>query len=73
MKETDPRDIRFGYIAVKKGFVKSDQVIDALEKQFIEDLDSEEHRLLGEILFEEGHMTQSQLDDVIEELEKCTP
>ena len=70
MKETDPRDIRFGYIAVKKGFVDSNQVIDALEKQFIEDLDTGKHRLLGEILLEDGHMTQSQLNEVVEDLEK---
>jgi hypothetical protein len=68
MKETDPRDVRFGYVAVKKEFVTSRQVIDALEKQFIEDLELGKHRLLGEILVDEGHMIQSQVNEVLEEL-----
>ena len=50
MRETDPREVRFGYIAVEKGFVKPSQVIAALEMQFIEDLKLKKQRILGEIL-----------------------
>ena len=73
MKETDPRDVRFGYVAVKKEFVTSRQVIDALERQFIEGLELGKHRLLGEILVDEGHMIQSQVNEVLEELGEKGP
>ena len=73
MRETDPREVRFGYIAVEKGFVKPSQVIAALEMQFIEDLKLKKHRILGEILIAEGHITPSQVKEVFEGLEKEIP
>ena len=65
---TDPRWIRFGMIAVQKGFVKASQVISALEIQFKENIRSENHRLIGEILVGEGDMTSLQVSEVLMEL-----
>ena len=71
--EKDKRDFHFGLVAVQKKFVAPDQIIDALGVQFREYIHSEKHRRIGEILVDEGHMTQSQVDEVLEELEKEYP
>ena len=70
--EVELREIRFGMVAVKKGFVSPDQVIDALTIQISEELDEEEHRLLGEILLESEHMNASQIGEVLDEMNKQT-
>ena len=70
--EVELREIRFGMVAVQKGFVSPDQVIDALTIQISEELDEEEHRLLGEILLELEHMNASQIGEVLDEMNKQT-
>ncbi len=71
--ETYKRDFHFGLVAVQKKFVEPDQVIDALGIQFREYIHSEKQRLIGEIFVDEGHMTQPQVNEVLEELEKENP
>jgi hypothetical protein len=41
---------QFGIIAIEKGFIKPDNLIDALEIQVQEDIEYKTHRLIGEIL-----------------------
>lgn len=60
------KDKRFGATAINKGFITKDQLIEALVIQATENIEKEEHRLLGEILVGMGLMTPSQVDDVLE-------
>ena len=57
--------IRFGMVAVEKGFVKTEDVIKALEAQYRENIFSEKHRRIGEILHDQGIMTTEQIDEVV--------
>ena len=59
---------RFGIVAVKKGFVTQDQVVEALNIQVNENVSSEKHRLLGEILVEMGAMDSSEVNQVLESM-----
>ena len=67
---TEDNEMRFGIIAVDKGFVTVEQVINALEIQVKEDLSSGKHQKIGMILLEQGDMTIIQVDEVLRELEK---
>jgi len=63
--ETNEIDIRFGVAAAQKGFVKKDQVLEALDIQLTEDFSLGKHRLIGRILFDQGHLTIAQVNDVL--------
>ena len=63
--ETEEIDIRFGVAAVQKGFVTKDQILEALDIQLTEDFSLGKHRLIGTILFEQGHITVAQVNDVL--------
>jgi len=69
MSSTGKREMRFGVVAVAKGFITPDQLFKALKAQVREDLEKETHRLLGEILFEQNAMTHEQKDEVLKVLE----
>ena len=65
---------RFGFMTVKKGFATPEQVSNALEVQFDENVASEKHRLIGEILVDMGIMDTSQVNEVLESMaEKPLP
>ena len=61
---------RFGVIAIEKGFITAEQLIHAIEKQIRDEIGQERHRLIGEILCENGYMTKPQCDEVLMELGK---
>jgi len=61
---------RFGVLAVEKGFVTPDQVVEALRIQVMEDMEKGKHRAIGVILLEQGLITTSQLIDVLEAMGK---
>jgi len=61
-------DQRFGSIAVKKGFITSEQLMDALKIQITENVESNKHRLIGSILREMGFMTVGQIDEVLKDM-----
>ena len=69
MSRTGKREMRFGVVAVEKGYITPDQLFEALKAQVREDLEGETHRLLGEILLEQDVMTQEQKDEVLKVLE----
>jgi len=68
MSRTGKREMRFGVVAVEKGFITPEQLFKALKIQVREDLERETHRLLGEILFEQDVMTQEQKEEVLKVL-----
>ena len=57
---------RFGAIAVEKGFITEDQLFQALKIQAQENLAEGKHRLLGQILLEEGLITTPQIEEVLD-------
>ena len=65
-----PSDIRFGSIALNKGFISSEQLGWAVSAQMREDLKKGVHRRLGEILLHMGFMNAMQVKEVLEEQEK---
>jgi len=71
--ETEHLEKRFGILAVEKGFVTADQVIEALRIQVMEDLEKGRHRVIGRILLEQGLMTLSRIDSVLESIGKSLP
>jgi hypothetical protein len=65
------KEKRFGSIAVEKGFVSSDQVIEALATQAKENIQSGTHRLLGEILVDMGYLTSEQVEDILDTMSQA--
>lgn len=71
--ETEHLEKRFGILAVEKGFVTADHVIEALKIQVIEDMQKGKHRLIGRIFLEQGLMAISQIDEVLASIGKGLP
>jgi hypothetical protein len=71
--EIDHLEKRFGVIAIEKGFLSADQVIEALRIQVLEDIEKGGHRLMGRILLEKGQITLSQINEVLTSLGKNLP
>jgi len=59
---------RFGFIAIKKGFISNDDLIKALNIQVTEEHENKRHRLLGEIFFDLNVMTDRQIEEVLMEI-----
>jgi mannitol/fructose-specific phosphotransferase system IIA component (Ntr-type) len=68
--EGNKDEIRFGMVAVEKGFVTPEQVVEALEIQVKENLSTGMHRCIGVILQSKGFITPSQLDEALKALEE---
>jgi hypothetical protein len=64
----DQLEKRFGFIAVEKGYINAEQLLEAMMIQLKENLDKWEHRLLGKILFDLGYMSSDQIRDVLDEM-----
>jgi len=64
---------RFGLLAVEKGYIRADQVVEALRIQVMEDLERGKHRIIGRILLEQGLITLPQIEDVLKALGKNLP
>ena len=61
-------EIRFGIVAIDKGFITAEQLIEALKTQVIGAIEQKEHKLIGTILLEMGLVTREQIDEVVIEL-----
>jgi len=61
---------RFGTVAVRMGLVTREQLFEAMRVQVEKDLDGEEHRLIGSILYSMDLLTTSQIDEVLKALLK---
>ena len=60
---------RFGFIAVEKGFITADQLVEAFKVQVLEEIEKDKHRLIGAILFEHGFITLPQIDEVLQSMQ----
>jgi len=56
---------RFGAVAVEKGFITLDQFMAAMKIQVKEDMELAKHRLIGEVLIEQGFMDTTQINKVL--------
>ena len=56
---------RFGMVAVEKGFVTSEQIVEAIAIQVEENVDQQKHRFIGTVLVGLGYMRHSQIQDVL--------
>jgi hypothetical protein len=56
---------RFGMVAVEKGFVTVEQILEAIEIQIRENMEQNKHRFIGTVLVEQGHMRHSQIQEVL--------
>ena len=63
---------RFGLLAVKKGYITAEQVMNARAIQVKEKNELRKSRPIGTILQEQGLMTLMQIDEVLQELGKKT-
>lgn len=61
----DHYEKQFGIIAIEKGFLTPDQLIDALKIQVEEEIRYETHRLIGEILLDKNYITPPQIQEVL--------
>ena len=67
----EPRfEQRFGETAVSMGFINLNHLVKAMAIQAKEGVEGGNHRLLGEILIERGHMNKSQVNEVLKSMNK---
>jgi hypothetical protein len=62
----DDLEKRFGTIAVEKGFITAEQLIEAMEIQIFEELEGKKRNLIGIILEDKASMTITQVNEVLE-------
>lgn len=61
-------DKRFGTVAVDKGFITLENLIEAMKIQILENLQGIDHRLIGQILWEEGYIKTEQINEVLKSM-----
>ncbi|MGD2125515.1 MAG: hypothetical protein PVG99_05505 [Desulfobacteraceae bacterium] len=61
---------RFGVIAIEKGFITADQLWEALVRQKTQDSGEIERRNVGMILKDMGYLSVSQVNEVLQAMEK---
>ena len=61
---------RFGLIAIEKGFITTNDLWEALVKQKAEEAGKRGLRAIGSILNEQGRLTVSQINEVVEALKR---
>ncbi len=59
---------RFGTIALRKGFITLAQLTRAMEFQLTEEVVHHQHRLIGDILLEEGALNMAGYKEILEEI-----
>ena len=62
---TQKIDKRFGTIAIEKGFITQEQLFEVLKIQVSEELAGNARRLVGQILFDKGHIKTEQIDEIL--------
>jgi hypothetical protein len=61
-------DKRFGAVAIDKGFITLENLVEAMKIQILENLQGPDHRLIGQILWEEGYIKTEQINEVLESM-----
>ena len=64
MEKLTPGEKRFGTVAIEKGFITKEQLIDALRTQVEEEVEQGAHRFIGSILVEKEAINAKQLGTV---------
>ena len=64
-KKTEVLEKRFGIIAIEKGYITTEEFIEAMKIQVLEDIQGGKHRLIGEILLGLNQMSITQVEDVL--------
>ena len=59
----------FGFIAIEKGFIRADQLYEALMRQRAQETGGTERRLLGMILKDLGYLSVSQINEILQTLQ----
>jgi hypothetical protein len=62
-------EVRFGKVAIDKGFITMAQMLNAIEVQVKENIAFGTHRKIGMILMQEGHLTIAQIEEVLQVLD----
>jgi hypothetical protein len=62
---------RFGTIAIDMGFITPDQLVEALTIQVRDNILNKAHRKIGEILVEQGWMTEEQQREVLKTMNQA--
>ncbi len=57
---------QFGILAIEKGFITAENLIETLKIQVEEEIETRTHRLIGEILLDKGYITPTQIQDVLD-------
>ena len=68
--QTEQLEKRFGILAVKRGFITEEQVVEAIKTQKAEEEKTGESRFIGRILLEQGLISISQIDEILESVGK---
>ena len=55
----------FGHLAIKKGFINEDQLIEALKIQIAKEQKDDDPVLIGEIMKKLGIMTDEQVEEIL--------
>jgi hypothetical protein len=61
---------RFGITAVKRGFITSENLTEVVSIQEMENKYKGKHRFIGRILLDQGLISISQIDEVLESMGK---
>ena len=61
----EKREKRFGWVAVEKGFVTPEQILEAMRIQILEEVEQGKHRRIGAILVGQRAMTKQQIHEVL--------
>jgi hypothetical protein len=64
---------QFGIIAIDKGFITPDMLIEALKSQVEEEVAFHTHRLIGEILMEKDQLSAMQIQEILNAIFKSKP
>jgi hypothetical protein len=64
---------QFGMIAIDKGFITPDMLVQALKIQVEEEVEFHTHRLIGEILMEKDYITAMQIQEILNLIFKNKP
>ena len=70
MVEVGQQQLRFGTIAIEKGFITKEQLMDAIGIQVSDEIEHKAHRRIGTILFDLGYISHPQIDEVLEAMDK---
>ena len=64
-KTSELREIRFGLIAIMKGFISQEDLVKALGLQVLQEIEHGVHREIGKLLIDQGIMSTDQVEEVL--------